>query len=120
MLYSTRGMVLEVSFRGTQLAKLCTDKGLRQRKLGPERAKKLLLRLNQMSAAEDLGELMTLPQARCHQLSVDRDEQFSLDLDGPYRLIIEVTDRPIPRNADGGISLAVVKRVMVIDLTDTH
>lgn len=120
MLCSKRGMVLEVSFRSAQLAKLCTDKGLRQRKLGPQRAKKLLLRLNQMSAAADLSELMTLPQARCHQLSVDRDEQFSLDLDGPYRLIIEVTDRPIPRNSDGGIALAEVTRITVIELTDTH
>lgn len=111
---------MEVSFRGARLAKLCTDKTLRQRKLGPERAKKVLLRLNQMSAAEHLGELVALPQARCHQLSVDRDEQFSLDLDGPYRLIIEVTDRPIPRNADGGIALEQVTRVTVTDLTDTH
>jgi hypothetical protein len=66
------------------------------------------------------GELMTLPQARCHQLSADRDEEFSLDLDGPYRMIVEIADMPVPRNEDDGIRLTEVKRVTVTDIVDTH
>jgi plasmid maintenance system killer protein len=113
-------VAVEVSFKGVKLAKSCTDQGLRQRRYGAERAKKIVLRLNQLSAAEHLGELMTLPQARCHQLSADRVEAFSLDLDGPYRMIVEIADMPAPRNEDGGIRLTEVKRVTVTDIVDTH
>lgn len=111
---------MEVGFRGAKLAKNCTDQRLRQRRHGTERAKKIVLRLNQLKAAEHLGEMMTLPQARCHQLSADRDESFSLDLDGPYRMIVEIADMPVPRDEDGGVLLTEVKRITVIDIVDTH
>lgn len=111
---------MEVGFKGAKLAKSCTDQRLRQRRYGTERARKIVLRLNQLSAAEHLGDLMTLPQARCHQLSADRDEAFSLDLDGPYRMIVEIADVPVPRNEDGGVLLTEVKRVIVADIVDTH
>ena len=50
-----------------------------------------------MASAESLAELATLPQARCHQLAGNLSEKFSLDLDGPFRLIVEVADLPVPR-----------------------
>lgn len=111
---------MEVGFNSPRLAKLCTDPALRRRRLGDERAKKVLQRLNQMDAAPTLSDLMALPQARCHQLSADRDEQFSLDLDGPYRLAIEVADNPVPRRQDGGIALDQVRRVTVLGIIDSH
>jgi plasmid maintenance system killer protein len=113
-------VAVEVSFIGAKLAKSCTDHRLRQRRYGAERAKKIVLRLNQLSAAEHLGEMMTLPQARCHQLSADRDEAFSLDLDGPYRMIVEIADMPVPRNRHGGVLLGEVRHVVVTDIVDTH
>ena len=60
------GMVLEVSFTSGQMAKTCSTAALMQRKWGALRAKKMHLRLGQMTAAANLAELMTLPQARCH------------------------------------------------------
>jgi len=111
---------VEVSFRGRKLARGCTDPGLRQRRHGAERAKKIVLRLNQLTAAESLGEMMELPQARCHQLSADRDKSFSLDLDGPYRMIIDIAEDPVPRSEDGGVLLHEVKRIVVTDIVDTH
>lgn len=71
-------------------------------------------------AASTLAELMTLPQARCHQLGADRDEQFSLDLDGPYRLLVAVDDDPMLRRDDGGIDLERVTRLLVLEIDDTH
>lgn len=111
---------MEVVFRNAQLARLCTDATARRRRLGDERAKKLILRLNQMAAAANLAELQSLPQARCHKLVGNRGEQFSLDLDGPYRLVIEVADEPIPRRSDGGLALDQVQRVIVTEIIDPH
>lgn len=111
---------MEVSFATTQLQKLGNDASLAQRKLGKERADKLQLRLDQISAAAHLGEVQLLPGARCHELRNNRNEQFSLDLDGPYRLIVEIDDDPVPRNPDGGIDINHVERLLVVEIVDTH
>lgn len=111
---------MEVGFRTTQMAKTCTDPRARQRKFGAERAKKILLRLTQMTAAANLGELMRLPQARCHPWSVGIGDQYTVDLDGPYRLLFEVADDPVPRLSDGGIDVHQVHQITVVEVTDPH
>ncbi len=117
---TSAGRMMQVGFRTTQLAKLCSDPSVRRRKLGEERARKVQLRLDQLVAAADLSVLCALPQARCHQLTGDRFEQFSLDLDGPHRMLIEVADNPVPRTDDGGIARDLVRRVVVIEIVDPH
>ena len=111
---------MDVGFGSARLAKICNDSSLRVRKLGRERSAKVLRRLEQLDTSANLADFHKLPQARCHQLVGDRDEQFSADLDGPYRLIFEVANVPIPRRPDGGIDLQKVTRVRVLEITDTH
>lgn len=111
---------MEIGFSNSKFAKLCSDPSVRTRKLGAERARKLLLRLDQLAASENLATFHELPQARCHQLTADRDEQFSCDLDGPYRLVFEVANDPLPRKSDGGIDLSAVTRIVLVDIVDTH
>ena len=50
----------------------------------------------------------------------DRATQLSLDLDGPYRLILSPANNPIPRKEDGGLDWNKVTAVKVIEVTDTH
>jgi plasmid maintenance system killer protein len=109
-----------VNFGNRRLATDCSFDRQRQRRFGAERGRKIQLRLSQLVAAASIAELMTLPGARCHQLTGDRDEQFSVDLDGPYRLIFEVDIDPVPRRKDGGIDLDSVDAVVVIEIKDTH
>ena len=111
---------MRVSFDNARLQRDCSSNKDRQRRFGAERARKLRLRLSQMQAAASIAELMTLPGARCHQLRGDRDEQFSVDLDGPYRLIFEVDVDPEPRRDDGGVDVEAVDAIVVIEITDTH
>jgi plasmid maintenance system killer protein len=111
---------MRVTFTRAKLAKDCSSDRERQRRFGAERAHKLKLRLDQMQAAASIAELMTLPGARCHQLNADRDDQFSVDLDGPYRLIFEVDMFPVPRRPDKGIDLDAIDAVVVIEIADTH
>jgi plasmid maintenance system killer protein len=111
---------VEVGFDSRRLQELFNDPAKLRRRFGAERARKIALRLSQIAAAADLGDLCRVPQARCHQLTADRSERFSLDLDGPYRLLIEVGDDPIPRLDDGGIDRDQVHRVYVMEVTDTH
>ncbi|PND53869.1 MULTISPECIES: type II toxin-antitoxin system RelE/ParE family toxin [Rhodococcus] len=111
---------MEIGFDRQSQAALFNDTARLRRKYGPERARKIELRLAQIDAAQNLQQLCSLPQARCHQLTADRCEQFSLDLDGPYRLIVEVADEPVPRLLDGGIDRCHVTRLWVVEVTDTH
>ncbi|WP_105032402.1 type II toxin-antitoxin system RelE/ParE family toxin [Arthrobacter ruber] len=111
---------MDVGFANSRLARMCNSTSLRVRKLGQERAEKLLMRLDQLAASDNLAEFHRLPQARCHQLVGGRDEQFSADLDGPYRLIFEVANIPIARLTDGGIDLSLVTRVRVLEIADPH
>ena len=111
---------MDVGFATSRLARMCNSASLRARKLGQERAEKVLMRLDQLVASDNLAEFHKLPQARCHQLIGDRDEQFSADLDGPYRLIFEAATDPMPRLADGGIDLTLDTRVRVLEIADTH
>lgn len=111
---------MEVGFESKRLQNLFSNPAKLRRRYGPERAAKIELRLSQILACADLSVLCRLPQARCHQLTADRFEQFSLDLDGPYRLLVEVGDDPVPRLPDGGIDRSQVRRLYVVDITDTH
>ncbi|KAA1395115.1 killer suppression protein [Aeromicrobium ginsengisoli] len=111
---------MRIGFATGQLQRDINDSRRCVRRYGPERAKKIQLRLQQLVAAANLAEVMQLPQARCHQLRRERDEDFSLDLDGPFRLIVRVANQPIPRKTDGGIDLSEVTDLLVTEVTDTH
>lgn len=111
---------MEVGFGQARMAALFNDSRQLRRKYGAERARKIQLRLDQMIAATTLKELCQFPQARCHELTSDRRGQFSLDLDGPYRLIVEPANEPVPTSADGGIDRSQVTRLRVLEIVDTH
>lgn len=87
---------------------------------GPATARRIGRVLQQLEAAETLAEMAALPQVRCHELKADRDEQISLDLGHPLRLILEVAMDPTPRKPDGGLDWGSVTAVVVIGVVDTH
>jgi proteic killer suppression protein len=81
---------------------------------------KVQLRLTQLHAAPTLADLALLPQARFHELTGNRKGQSSVDLNGPYRLIFDLLDDPIPRKADGGLDLSRVRGVRILEIADPH
>lgn len=111
---------MDLGFRRQGDVALFGDSRRLRHKYGPRCAERLVARLAQIRAAESLEVLCQLPQARCHQLVGDRVGQFSLDLEHPLRLIVEVADTPIPRLEDGGIDRRHVQRLTFIEITDTH
>jgi plasmid maintenance system killer protein len=111
---------VRIGFRSNQLQQDCNSAKKAARRWGSENARRLGQRLQEMEAAENLAQLFTLPAARCHQLSGDRDEQFAVDLKHPFRLVFEVADDPVPRKDDGGIDRARVTSVEVMEVGDYH
>jgi proteic killer suppression protein len=90
------------------------------RAYGPEMARRLGARLHELEAATVLADMRALPQARAHQLKAGRDEQISLDLAQPMRLVVSVADVPVPRTPDGGLDWTAIRSVIVEEIVDTH
>jgi proteic killer suppression protein len=111
---------VDIIFKTSKLEKECNDSRLSRKKHGTERADRLRRRLDELRAANNLEEIRSLPQARAHELIGDRAGQISLDLDHPYRLIIEPAHDPIPAKEDGGLDWQKVTAVRVLEIADTH
>ena len=111
---------MDFVFGSRKLAKLCSTWDQMIRAFGLEMARRLGARLNELGQAASLAELRTLPHVRAHELVGDRDEQISLDLVHPYRLILSVANDPVPRLPEGGLDWQLITSVVIDEITDTH
>jgi proteic killer suppression protein len=89
------------------------------RKYGPQRAKLIRRRLDDLKAAPTLQVMRGLP-GRCHELSGNYKDHLSVDLDGPYRLIFKPAHDPLPRKADGGLDWQQVTAIVILRVDNTH
>lgn len=65
------------------------------------------LRIDQLSAAETVEEMINFSIGRCHQLNGNREGQYALDLVHPYRLIfVKIDDQ--------------IQIVKIIEIVDYH
>ena len=110
---------MDILFKDPKMAKFFNSSKELVKTHGPERAKKIRLRLDQLSNAIHLKEYLSL-QPRCHVLTGDLKGIWSSDLDKQYRLLFEVADDPIPIDSYNQLDLGKVKSVRIIDVTDTH
>lgn len=63
---------------------------------------------------------MPRPTARRHELTGKRKGTLSLDLDGPYRLIIQPLYNPLPERPEGGLDWYRITAIKVLSIEDTH
>lgn len=110
---------MEVYFATKTLARVCASDKRRVRAFGPDGARALVLRLQQLSAAAELETLRTLP-GRCHELKGERAGQLALDVTKGLRLVFEPAHDPPPAKPDGGLDWAAVTAVRILEVTDYH
>lgn len=109
-----------ISFNNKKLQKVCSIAAEAIKAYGADRAKKLMQRMAELSAAPTLKDISYLPPPRCHELQGDRKGTFSVDLAHPYRLLFEPDHDPVPQKEDGGIDTSRVTAVLVKNIEDTH
>jgi plasmid maintenance system killer protein len=109
---------IDIVFANEKLAANCLQERECQRRWGGN-CRRLQARLTMLAAAPDLAELSQLPGG-IHSLAGDRLGQYAIDLWGPYRLIIEVAELPIPRTADGGVDRSAVTKIRILEVADYH
>jgi len=111
---------VDILFSSKKLQRQCCEQKKAVRTWGPDQARLISRRLDQLRAAETLDVMPRLGRGRCHPLTGDRAGQFSLDLKHPDRLLIEPAIDPIPRKPDGGMDLTKVTAVRILGVEDTH
>jgi toxin HigB-1 len=111
---------LNIRFRTKKLKNLCESGAQAAKELGPDCAKRLMLRLVQLKAADTLEDMQHMPGARCHPLHHDRRGQFSVDLKHPLRLVFVPDHDPVPVGAGGGIELSAVTDIEIVSVVDYH
>jgi proteic killer suppression protein len=111
---------MKISFQTRKFQNAANSESLGKREWGPQRASKVRQRLAELTAANTLADMSTLPPPRCHQLHADLDEQFAVDISHNERLVFRVDHRPLPRRPDKGIDLAQVTAIVVLRIEDYH
>lgn len=111
---------MDIFYTNKRIQRLCTSSKYMVRQLGPRNAEKLKRRLSEIRAADNIGVLQKLPQARCHELKGNRKGQFAVDLDHPYRLIFTPANNPIPKKEDGGYGVWKIDAIIIQEVTDYH
>lgn len=90
------------------------------RQYGPDNARRIRRRLDDLRAAANLAEMHMLFGGRLHPLTGDLAGQYALDLRHPQRLIFEPADEPLPQKPDGGLDWSLVSAVRILRVEDYH
>lgn len=110
---------MEVSFQNKKLKKLANDDRAAVRELGSLRARLLMERIDDLTAASTLEDVRYLP-GHYHELSGNRKGQWACDLDQPYRLLFQPHEDPIPEDKDGKYIWIEIKGVEILEITNYH
>jgi len=110
---------LIIFFADKRLEKDSNDHRLLVKRHGEVQAKKIEQRLTDLSAAQNLEVMRTLP-GRCHELTGDLKGCLAVDLVHPYRLLFEVASDPVPVKPDGGLDWPLVTEIKIIRIENYH
>lgn len=80
---------MEIDYKSKGIEKVCTNAGAADKKYGAEMSEKIHLRIDQITAASTIEELVQFHIGRCHPLTGDRKNQYAMDLVQPQRLVFE-------------------------------
>ncbi|MBA5249166.1 MAG: killer suppression protein HigA [Gammaproteobacteria bacterium] len=86
------------------------------KRLGSKCAKKLQKTLMRLNAINELGGTSF---GNPHPLKGNKKDQFSISLDGGYRLVFKALE-PIPKAKDGSTDWQKVKKINIIFIGDYH
>ena len=111
---------MDIDFKAKKLEKICNTYALAKKEYGEDVARKLMQRLNELRAAECLGQISHLPPPQLHEIGGIRPGCYGIHLKEPFRLVIKPANTPVPKKQDGGIDLQKVNFISVIEVEDYH
>lgn len=114
--------MIDIVFASNKLKKQFNEEKAMFKAFGRPRAKRIKVVMTVLWAAPSLGMFAPpySPPHRCHELTGNRKGKLSLDLDGPYRLIIQPMNNPLPKRPEGGLDWSRVTAIKIIGVENTH
>jgi plasmid maintenance system killer protein len=110
---------VEISYKSRKLEKQLTDPKEMTKSFGLL-ARKVNQRLKELTVADNLAIMRTIPAARCHELTGDHKGELAVDVSGNYRMIFEPNNDPIPKKDDGGLMWEEVNKIQINEIEDYH
>ena len=86
---------MEIEYSNKAIQKVCTIASVAEKKYGPEMAAKIQQRIDQITAADTVEEMIQYRVGRCHSLTNKRKGQYAMDLVHPMRLVFKKKGREI-------------------------
>ena len=90
------------------------------RKYYGDRAKKVALRLEQLSVAPNLDAMRNVPAANCHALKASRVGELAVDISPNHRLIFVPDHNPLPRKEDGALDWKLVTDIEITAIGEDY
>ena len=114
--------MIDINFASKQLQKQFSEEKAMLKAFGQQRAKRIKAVMTALRAAPNLGVFAPpfSPPHRCHELKGKRKGTLSLDLDGPYRLIVQPLNNPLPERSEGGLDWHRITAIKISGIEDTH
>lgn len=113
---------MDIQFKSRKLEKQLSKEKEMQKTFGSQRSKHLRRVMMSLWAAPTLAIFAPpySPPNRCHELTGNKKGILSIDLDGPYRLLFEPINDPLPTLPDGGLDWCGVTAIKILGVEDTH
>ena len=80
---------MQIEYKNQTIEKVCTKASAAEKKYGLEMAKKIQQRIDEISAADSVEQMLQFRVGRCHHLIHNRRGQYAVDLVHPQRLVFE-------------------------------
>ncbi len=111
---------MDILYKSQKLRKTCNSIKDLTKTYGPDQAKVIRRRQDQLRAATCLADIRNLP-GHWHELTGDRAGTLAVNLRGLTRMIFEVADEPVPLLDDGGLDWKSVTSIRILEVgVDYH
>jgi len=104
---------MDVQFKNSKMKKVFEDHKLLTREYGAQQSKEIIQRINEFTAAENLYDILKIPQARLHSLTGNLNGLWTVDIKHPYRMLIELL------NGDPS-DLKIITSIKIDGVKDYH
>jgi proteic killer suppression protein len=113
---------MDIHISDNNLRKAVEDQAACRRRYGPEMAKKIMIRVAVLRAADSLADFWPPKSGpeRCHELKGDREGTFSIDLKQPYRLLFRSAAPPPADRSDEQQHWKSITAIEIFAIEDTH
>lgn len=107
---------MEYFAESRKLTKILNNERLLVKKLGKKRALKIIQRLDEFQAANNLSEIPSDPPPHCHALKGNLAKKFAVNVNENYRIVFEGYDK----NDELSTKRDEIVTVQIVDIEDYH